>query len=307
MHAAIDVGSNTVRMLLADCDRGVLTTRNHTREITRLGGRFSREKGLAPDAMERTLVALAGFSRQLEQADLQSLRVAGTEVIRKAPNQTQFIRDLETRTGLTLEVLSGAEEARLSGLGVRAALKPRPDQFLAFDLGGGSLELILFDGQRVVWRHSQPLGVVLLAEQHPTVASRTAAICGQLDEIQTCLERAGLAERVLSPALPLIGSAGTVTTLAAIERQMDCYRADLIDNTRLNVRWLKMLRNTLAALPPGERLAVKGMEPGREDLILPGIDIVLGLMKMTGNTNLTVCDSGLLEGLILDRISRQLC
>jgi len=307
VHAAIDVGSNTVRLLIDDFDQGARNSRKHFRKITRLGGRYTSEKGLAPDAMERTLVVLEDFSRRLDQVALKSLRVAGTEVIRKAPNQTQFIRDLETRTGLTLEVLSGAEEAHLSGLGVLAALKPRLGQFLAFDLGGGSLELILFDGQRVVWRHSQPLGVVLLAEQHPTDASRSAAISGQLDEIRTYLNRAGLAERVASPAVPLVGSAGTVTTLAAIERQLDCYRADLIDNTRLHVRWLKALRRTLAALPPDERLAVKGMEPGREDLIIPGLDIVLGLMSLTGKTKLTACDSGLLEGLILERISGRSC
>lgn len=307
MHAAIDVGSNTVRLLIADFDQGALNSRKHFRKTTRLGGQYTSEKGLAPDAMERTLVALEGFSRRLDQVALKSLRVAGTEVIRTASNQQQFIIDLANRTGLTLEVLSGEEEARLSALGVLADLRTRPERLLVFDLGGGSLEMILLDGNRVVWRHSQAFGVVTLAEQHPSAASRAAAIGGHLATIRTQLKRAGLLSLVNSPMTQLVGTAGTVTTLAAIDREMEIYRAELINNSSMSAPQLLAMRSKLNALTPEERVAVKGLEPGREDLILPGIDIVLGLMKLTGKTNLTVCDSGLLEGLILDQISRLSC
>lgn len=307
MHAAIDVGSNTARLLIADFDRGALINRTYLREITRLGGRYTREKGLAADAMERTLVALEGFSRRLDQLGLKSLRVAGTEVIRKAPNQQQFISELGNRTGLTLEVLSGAEEAQLSGQGVLAELRTRPDRLLIFDLGGGSLEMILLDGKQVAWRHSQSLGVVTLAERHPSAASRAAAIGGHLEEIQAQLTRAGLVALVNSPMTQLVGTAGTVTTLAAIDRGMEFYRAELINNSSMNAAQLVAMHSKLTAMTAEERRAVKGLEPGREDLIIPGIDVVLGLMQLLGKTNLTVCDSGLLEGLILEQISRQSC
>jgi len=307
VHAAIDVGSNTVRLLIAEFDQGILKNRKYSREMTRLGGRYTSGKGLAPDAMERTLVALEDFSRRLERVALKSLRVAGTEVIRKAPNQQQFISDLAIRTGLTLEVLSGAQEAQLSGQGVLAELRTRPERLLVFDLGGGSLELILLDENRVVWCHSQPLGVVTLAERHPSATSRATAIGGHLEVIQNRLNRAGLVTLVNSPMTQLVGTAGTVTTLAAIDREMDYYRAELINNVSMNAAQLVAMRSKLNALTPEERLAVKGLETGREDLIIPGLDIVLGLMRLTGKTKLTVCDSGLLEGLILDWISRQSC
>ena len=301
MHVSIDVGSNTVRLLIAEFEQNQLIPRHYGRVITRLGGRYSSDKGLASDAMERTLVALEDFNAQLSGLSLCSLRVVGTEVVRKAGNRHHFIAEIKRRCGFDLEVLTGEEEASLSALGALAVLKPHPSQALIFDLGGGSLELILYRFGKVLWRHSQPLGVVALSEQYPDALARATVIAQHVLQVQDLLRRGGLIQLIVADQVQLVGTAGTVTTLAAIVLGMDVYQGELVNNTCLQYGQLLELQSSLAKMSLAERRQVKGIESGREDLILPGLEIILELMKVCHKRSFKVCDSGLLEGVILDR------
>jgi len=305
VHVSIDVGSNTVRLLIAEFEQNQLIPRHYGRMITRLGGRYSSDKGLASDAMERTLVALEDFNARLSGLSLCSLRVVGTEVVRKAGNRHDFIAEIKRRCGFDLEVLTGEEEARLSALGALAVLKPHPDQVLIFDLGGGSLELILYSFGKVLWRYSQPLGVVALAEQYPGAQARATVIARQFLQIQDHLRRGGLIRQIVDDQVQLVGTAGTATTLAAIVLEMDVYQGELINNTCLRYGQLIELQSSLAKMSLAERRQVKGLESGREDLILPGLEIVLGLMKLSHKDRFWVCDFGLLEGVILERFAHR--
>jgi exopolyphosphatase / guanosine-5'-triphosphate,3'-diphosphate pyrophosphatase len=301
VHAAIDLGSNTVRLLIARLEHGQLVPLEYHREVTRLAGKFKFETGLAPEAMERTLVVLQQYSSILGRLNLQGFRMVGTEIVRKAVNQAYFQNEIGNRTGLQLEVLSGEEEAHLATAGVLEVLEPCPGHALIMDIGGGSTELTLVSNRRILWHTSRPLGVVTLCEQHRSDAERHEYIRELLEEIMLSLRLAGLTELAKAPSTCLVGTAGTVTTLAAVLLEMEHYQGDLINNTTIELRQLPRLRSKLTGLGPEELRGVRGLEAGREDLIVPGIDIVSRLMELFQKTQLTVCDYGLLEGLVIDQ------
>jgi len=299
VYAAIDLGSNTVRLLIARLEHGQLVPLEYRREITRLAGKFNPETGLASGAMERTLDVLQQFAAILNQLNLRGFRLVGTEIIRKAVNQEYFLNEIHNRTGLQLEVLSGEEEARISAYGVLEVLEPRPPRSLIMDIGGASTELTLVDNRQVLWYTSQPLGVVTLREHHRTDAERHQHIRGQLEEITQSLTLAGYASLAKAPATCMVGTAGTVTTLAAILLEMEHYQGELINNTIIESGQLPRLRSELAGLSLDDRRKVRGLEAGREHLIVPGIDIVSKLMELFQKTQLTISDYGLLEGLVI--------
>jgi exopolyphosphatase / guanosine-5'-triphosphate,3'-diphosphate pyrophosphatase len=301
VYAAIDLGSNTVRLLIARMEHDQLVPLEYRREVTRLAGQFSFDKGLAHEAMERTLGVLEQYASILSSLKLQGFRLVGTEIIRKAVNQKYFLNEINHRTGLQLDVLSGEEEARLSAYGALEVLEPSPPLSLIMDIGGGSTELTLVDNRQVLWQASQPLGVVTLREHHCSDAERHQYIRKRFEEIMRSMTLAGFAELVKAPATCLVGTAGTITTLAAILMEMENYQGELINNTIIKAGQLAQLRTRLAGLDLEELRTIRGLEAGREDLIVPGIDLVSGLMELFHKSQLTVSDYGLLEGLIMSQ------
>jgi exopolyphosphatase/guanosine-5'-triphosphate,3'-diphosphate pyrophosphatase len=301
VDAAIDLGSNTVRLLLARFDNHQLIPLEYHRAVTRLAGHFSLERGLAPESIERTLMVLEHYSGMLKRIRLRTLHVVGTEVIRKAVNQQHFLSEVSNRTALQLEILSGEAEARLSAYGALEILEPRPAHSLIVDIGGGSTELTLVSNRQVLWHASQPLGVVTLLEQHSTDAERTDFLLGQLEEIEASLTVSGFSELAKAPSTCLVGTAGTVTTLAAMLLKMDPYQGELVNNYCITTEHLAQLRTELTGLTLEKRRQIRGLEAGREDLIIPGLEILSRLLKFLQKSQMIVSDYGLLEGLIICR------
>lgn len=298
MLAAIDVGTNTVRLLLGEVVDGRLVPTRYERSISRLGGGFTPEKGLAPEAMERTLFALRGMLASLAGEKVDRLRAVGTQALRQAANGTEYVRRIEAELGLTVEIVAGAEEARLSALGVRHGLLPRPEQCLIFDIGGGSTEFVFCAGDELRFGRSYPLGVVRLAEARGASPSASrGAIDQQLDRLMSDLRGFGL-ESSLERAT-LVGTAGTVTTIAAMDLGMVDYDWRRVNNYRVDLPRIEGLLARLTPMSVAEREALPGMEKGRGDLIVPGLTIVSVLLRRLGKTWLTVSDFGLLEGVLL--------
>lgn len=299
MPASIDVGTNTVRLLIGEVTDGRVVPERYRRAITRLGGGFSREKGLTPAAMSRTLEALQGFAEEIRSEGVQSVRAVGTEALRKAPNGGQFAEKVETQTGLLLEIIDGNEEARLTSAGVLAALSPQPDQCLIFDIGGGSTEFILAEGGRVSFHKSYPLGVVRLAEDVSSTEEQTRVVKAIIDELVHDLAANGC-KLNKEKNFALVGTAGTVTTLAAVDMEMEDYDWRRVNNYRLERQELTEIYQRLLDLSPEEREEVPGMEKGRGDLIIPGISVVLELLAKIDCSFLIVSDFGLLEGALIE-------
>jgi len=299
MPASIDVGTNTVRLLIGEVHDGRVVPERYRRAITRLGGGFSREEGLSSAAMSRTLEALQGFAEEIRSEGVQSVRAVGTEALRKAPNGGQFAEEVKTQTGLSLEIIEGDEEARLTSAGVLAALSPQPHQCLIFDIGGGSTEFILAEEGRVSFHKSYPLGVVRLAEDVSSSEERTRVIESAIDELIHDLAVSGCKLKK-EKNFALVGTAGTVTTLAAVNMEMEDYDWRRVNNYRLERQELREIYQRLLDLSPEEREEVPGMEKGRGDLIIPGISVVLELLEKIDCSFLIVSDFGLLEGALID-------
>ena len=198
-------------------------------------------------------------------------------------------------TGLQIEVIEGAEEALLTTMGVLSVVDPVPESVIIIDIGGGSTELACLIDGRIRFQESYPLGVVRLCEECSSVSERQQQIDAVFDQFTESLLTLGLADRPYQ----LIGTAGTITTLAAIHLQLDEYDAALINNHELSSVWLEELQQMLQLLSVPEREALTGMEPGRGDLILPGLQILLTLSRLLQLSSLKVADSGLLEGVML--------
>jgi len=297
VHASIDVGSNTVRLLIGEVVAGQIRPSHYERYITRLKG-GQTDKGLAPEAMERTLHALSRCSDTIRRYQVESVIAFGTEALRTASNATQFIDNVKRRLNLDLQIISGEHEARTSAAGVLSALQPCPESAIIIDIGGGSTEFIIVEQGKVVFQKSTPLGVVRIAEA-PDSDDRSSFIGRAVESLKRVIAAQGFEPQLLNPSIAFVGTAGTITTLAAMDMEMAEYDWRKVNNHQMHLDRIIRFRNRLAPLTTSQREAIPGMEKGRGDLIIPGIDIVLELMSTYRKKTLTISDFGLLEGILL--------
>lgn len=295
MYAAIDIGSNTLRMLLGDVRDNTILPYQYYREITRLAGNFSVQIGLDETAIERTLITLEAFKKVISEHDVEQVRAVGTAALRSAKNRQAFLDRALATIDLKIEVIGGEEEALLTSLGVLSVIDPLPESVIVIDIGGGSTELICIVNGKILLQKSYPLGVVRLCEDCFSAAERQQQIDATILKFLESLKLHGLSDRNYQ----LIGTAGTITTLAAIYLRLKKYNSSFINNCELSIDWLEKLQLKLEVLSSSERENLIGMEKGRGDLILPGLQILLTLMKQFQFPTIRVSDSGLLEGVML--------
>ena len=295
--AAIDFGTNTARLLIADLfDDGQFEQVALNRTIVRLGGGFSRENGLAADAIQRARTCLHQFAETIRRHGADTVRAVATSAVRDAVNGPAFVDQMALETGIRLGVIDGLTEGRVPLAGVLAGLDQEPEQILMFDVGGGSTEYTVARGACPLFVHSLPLGVVRLTEGKPDPAAMADKIGRELDSLQQQMTQAQIA---LFPNTLLVGTAGTATTLAAISQEMTEYDYRKVNNCLLEQREIQRIYNLLLPLSPQERLSIAGLEKGREDLIIAGSLITLLTLQRFGFSSMKVSDYGLLEGLVL--------
>ena len=293
--AAIDLGTNTARLLIAS--RGPYRQILLKRTITRLGGGFTREHGLSEEAQLRSVTALKEFAQEISRNGVVRLRAVATSAVRDACNGGKFVARVLAETGIALEVIDGTEEADLTLRGVASILDEKECDLAVFDVGGGSTEYTLASAVQPIFSRSLPIGVVRLTEGKAGVAEMEDKIRRELTTLREALAGEGLAERFSRATL--IGTAGTATTLAAIHMGMEDYDYRRVNNHTMPLAAVEEIFQRLLPLTPAQRLQVKGVEPGREDLIIAGTLVVLTTMRLFGFDTFKVSDSGLLEGLIL--------
>jgi exopolyphosphatase/guanosine-5'-triphosphate,3'-diphosphate pyrophosphatase len=247
--------------------------------------------------MTRTLAALNDFAQICQLYTPTVCRSVGTAALRQAVNAGPFLDEVQARTGLIVEVLSGEDEALLTASGVLAALDPVPDCSLIIDVGGGSTEFALLKQGRVLVQTSVPLGVVSLTESSLSPRHLLAMIRRHIDTVFSRLQSVDGVPPV-STWHP-VATAGTATTLAALHLQMSSYDWRRVNNYRLPAGEVERLARHLRLLTVAEREALPGMEIGRGDLILPGIAILQAVLRRMSVPELIVSDFGLLEGALL--------
>jgi len=294
--AAIDFGTNTARLLIGDCEERKLTTLLVEREVVRLGGGFSDDYGLSNEAQKRGLDCLKRFSSIIQEYGACYIKASATSAVRDAVNGASFVALVKRETGIQLKVIDGDLEGRLTLNGVISGIDVIHDDMMVLDVGGGSTEITVSENGIPRFVRSVPLGVVRLTEGFGSSQSMSDRIVTIMNQLETEIVSNGIS---IKSGTELISTAGTATTLAAIQMKMDKYDCHRVNNFLISRKDIELIYDMLLPMTPSERIAVPGLEKGREDLIIAGILITTHVMDRFGFKRLKVSDYGLLEGLAL--------
>ena len=306
--ATIDLGTNTVHLLVAEVApraRGWHTVLA-TQRVTRLGEGVSATGALGDLPAARTAAVVVDYVAQARAAGAARVAIVATSAVRDASNGRAFAADLERATGVAVRVISGEEEARLTLAGIVAGLGPLRGVAIAFDIGGGSTEYILTRDGALVTAASLRLGVVPLAERFafpgPVEPVRYATLRAEVD---AQLERELPAAIATARVDVLVGTAGTVTTLAALDLGLADYDPARVQGHTLTREAIARQHRRLAALDLAGRARVPCLGPGRADLIVPGVAIVEATLARLHCERLVVSDFSLREGILAELAARE--
>ncbi len=311
--AGIDIGTNTIRLLVAETSDSSHREIYSGRTITRLGQGLDRSGTLASDAQERSLTALEEFAAVIRKHSVVRTVAVGTSALRNAANAGEFINAAQRRAGLVIEVISGEEEAKLTLRGVRRALshgsRPENDPLassMVIDIGGGSTEIIVTRQGGIASLESLPLGAVYLTERFirhdPPAPGELDAIRHTVREGLDRWEQGSMHARGILPASlkTFAGTAGTITTLAAMDQGLREYDPDRINGYVLSKSNLDTMVSMLSMTTLDARRKIAGLEHGREDIILAGAIVAQEIMERFGAREMLVSDWGLREGIVFD-------
>jgi exopolyphosphatase / guanosine-5'-triphosphate,3'-diphosphate pyrophosphatase len=297
--AAIDCGTNSVRLLVADVDTPVPTDVVRRMEIVRLGRGVDRTGRLAPEAIEATRVALADYAAQIRDLGATRTRMVATSATRDAANADEFRSMVERTLGVTPEVVTGEEEAHLSFAGaVQGLPADLAAPYLVVDIGGGSTEFVLGTAEPVS-AISVDIGCVRMTERHlvddPPTPDQIAAA---ERDIEAAVDRA-LTAVPGRDARTLVGLAGSVTTVTGLALGLDRYRPEVIHHARVSYEQVATVTAHLLAMTRAQRLALPVMHPGRADVIGAGALILKVLMREAGQGAVVASEHDILDGICL--------
>jgi exopolyphosphatase/guanosine-5'-triphosphate,3'-diphosphate pyrophosphatase len=304
--AAIDCGTNSIRLLVADANpaTGELVDLDRRMTIVRLGQGVDRTGRLAPEALERTFAACREYAQVVKEYGAERLRFVATSASRDAENRDDFVRGVVDILGVAPEVISGDQEAEFSFTGATKELTGRDDlakPFLVVDIGGGSTEFVVGD-EHVRAARSVDVGCVRMTERHlvrdgvvsdPPTEEQIAAIRA---DIEAALD---LAERTvpLREARTLVGLAGSVTTVSAIAQNLPAYDSTAIHHSRVSHDRVREITEWLLHSTHAERAAVPSLHPGRVDVIGAGSLVLLAIMERIGAGEVVVSEHDILDGI----------
>jgi exopolyphosphatase/guanosine-5'-triphosphate,3'-diphosphate pyrophosphatase len=309
-RAVIDVGTNSIKLLVADvAGRDVQPVHEESRQ-TRLGKGFYETHRLQTEPIAYSANAVADFARTARKHGARSIRVIATSAARDAVNPEDLISAIEAASGLKIEIISGGQEAGLAFQGATTDPELAQAPLLLLDVGGGSTQFILGRGEHKHFAHSFPLGAVRLLEKFPhgdppTRGEFTA--CRDWlknflhSEVHPKLEPALRRETdSQSAGIQLVGTGGTMTILARMEAKLDRYDRERMEATRLSLEQVKAHRKRLWSLPLAERREITGLPKLRADVILPGVVIYEVVMEEFGFKLLRVSTRGLRFAAVMD-------
>ncbi|MGW0827412.1 Ppx/GppA phosphatase family protein [Streptomyces sp. NPDC002845] len=304
--AAIDCGTNSIRLLVADAnpDTGELTDLDRRMTIVRLGQNVDRTGRLAPEALERTFAACREYATVIKEHGAERLRFVATSASRDAENRDEFVRGVLDILGVEPEVISGDQEAEFSFTGATKELTGREDldtPYLVVDIGGGSTELVVGEAH-VRAARSVDIGCVRMTERHLVKdgAVSDPPTPDRIQAIRTDIEAAlDLAERTvpLREARTLVGLAGSVTTVSAIAQDLPEYDSTAIHHSRVPYDRVREITEWLLASTHAERAAIPSMHPGRVDVIAAGALVLLSIMERIGASEVVVSEHDILDGI----------
>lgn len=298
--SSIDVGSNTLRLLIGRVENNKIVRHKCEMVITRLAAGIAGTGLLNAENMEKSITVLKEFSRLISEYKVRHVAAVGTSALREAKNSEEFIKRVLSETGIKIDVISGKEEAGLTARGVLFDL-PAADSSLIVDIGGGSTEWVLCKNSSPVKMGTIPTGVVKLFEHHiksdPPSKGEIFSLKKEMDILLGKLKvKAG---HLIKANTVFIGTAGTITTIAAIDLGLEKYSHEKIHMHKMPLQKLLDISELLVRMPLMERKQLRGLEPERADLIIPGILFTIKIMEIFGFKDMLVSDNGLLEGALI--------
>ena len=298
--AAIDCGTNSTRLLVARADGQSMFALQRLMRITRLGQGVDRHRALAPEAIQRTVTVLEEYRQVMDRFDVGPVRMTATSAARDAANRDDFFVAAEEAIGVRPELLDGEEEGRLSFKGATRELDPNDGPFLVVDIGGGSTEFAV-EGAAM----SVDIGCVRLTERflhgdppRPEELSQALSVVHDyLDDVEREIP-------AVNDAVRLVGLAGTVTTVAAVEIGLSTYDRDRIHHFLLTKAAAEDVFRTLATEKRADRIHNPGLEEARADVIVGGCCVLVGVMRHFGFETCLVSEADILDGLAVSLLPR---
>jgi exopolyphosphatase/guanosine-5'-triphosphate,3'-diphosphate pyrophosphatase len=291
---AVDMGTNSTRLLVADVDGADLAEVERLLRITRLGDRVDADGRLSDAGMERVHTVLEGYAARARELGAERVLATATSAVRDADNGSEFLADVRRQHGFETRLLSGREEAELTYRGVTSRRAAGPGT-LVCDIGGGSTELVLGGPAGVLDATSLDVGCVRMSERCLRSDPPTVAELAELREAVAAL----LPRSITSRTSTLVGVAGTVTTLATIDLGLDREIPEEIDGHALAAATVEALLGQLAAVPLAERRDVRGLMPERAPTIVAGAAIAAEVLRATGAGRMLVSERDILHGAAL--------
>ncbi len=307
--AAIDIGTNSVRLLISNYNNSRFTTLERKMEITRVGKNLETSGKISPEAARNTLTVLSSYLALMENREVVKYRAVGTSAVRNAKNKSWFTGYISKNIGIEIEPIQGTEEAYLSfygavkGLGsnnFKSNIRPgTKDKILVIDTGGGSSELILGEQSgRPELIYSIKMGCVNLTERFIGPGRPGKNELASLHEYIRKKLNAAVNRIRDDRSLFLIGTGGTITTLAAIDLKLEEYDSKRIHGYLLSLDTIEEIYKYLCSLSPGERKKVPGLQPGRADIIISGIAISLEILRLLEREAILVSERDILDGIV---------
>jgi exopolyphosphatase/guanosine-5'-triphosphate,3'-diphosphate pyrophosphatase len=293
--AAIDCGTNSIRLLIADVVGDTLTDVSRRMEIVRLGEGVDRTGMLAPEAIDRTRRALIGYAAEIAELGITRVRMVATSASRDASNAEDFRAMVRGVLGVDPEVISGDEEARLSFTGAVRGLEAKPP-YLVVDIGGGSTEFVTgrSTSEQAI---SMDIGCVRMTERHLKSDPPTAAEIAAAEHDITSAVDTALAAVPGRDAKTLVGLAGSVTTVTALALDLPAYDASRIHHARVSYDAVAKVTADLLSATVQERRALPVMHPGRADVIGAGALILRTIMERSGQPSVIASEHDILDGI----------
>jgi exopolyphosphatase/guanosine-5'-triphosphate,3'-diphosphate pyrophosphatase len=302
--AVVDIGTNSTRLLVADVVDGALSEVERRTEVTRLGDGVDRKGVLADDAMQRVLATVAEYRRRIDVHGAERAVAVLTSAVRDAANGAAFAARMREEHGLDARIIDGDEEARLTFRGATSGRADDATPTVVIDIGGGSTELVVGRGGEVSFHVSTQAGVVRHSERH---IRRDPPRANEIDALAAdtrALFEAGVPLDVRASARAAIAVAGTPTSLASIDLDLECYSPDRVQGHLLTLEACEALLERLAALPESQRRRVRGLHPDRAPTIVAGAVMLIEALRLFGLHATEVSDQDILHGAALEAVHR---
>ena len=294
--AAIDCGTNSIRLLIADITDGNFKEVVRTMEIVRLGQGVDQNKSFHPDAIARTLSAVEKFAQLIASKGVEKIRFCATSATRDASNRELFTNGVKKILGVEVEVIPGEQEAALSFIGATKELFQSDGPFLVVDIGGGSTEFV-FGSKKVEFAKSVNIGCVRMSERHLNLQPPTMAqIAEAIIDIDLAITQAAKVVPI-SQAKSLVAVAGTATTVAAAALKLEEYDRYLIHLSRISAPAVHQVAAMFQSLNKDQITALGYMHPGRVDVITAGALVLSRIMAATGASEFIASESDILDGI----------